>query len=101
MSKTPDEIKRGLGACGATEMGRHSECTYSNEPKCMQTLLQDALAYIRQLEAERDAAVNDASLFPDCGTCKYNPYKKGYIPNDCDDCVDHCNWQWRGVQQEE
>lgn len=54
-----------------------------------------------KLQAERDAAVADVALFPDCCTCKYDPRKKGYIPNDCDDCIEHCNYKWRGVTKEE
>ena len=96
--KTPDEIKKGLAMC--THGADCSQCPYTLYECSKNQMEQDALAYIRQLEAERDAAVNDVSLFPDCGTCKYNPRKKGYIPNDCDDCVNHCNWQWRGVKEE-
>lgn len=55
--KTPDEIKKGLYACGTDEChGQHTDCPYNNghsEP-CIMNVCGDALAYIEQLEAERE-----------------------------------------------
>jgi hypothetical protein len=109
-----ETIKKGLKCDDC------SGCPYNNLDNGCDWSEEYALAYIEQLEAannelltkveqletkchqlerERDAALNDVSLFPECGTCKYDPRKKGYIPNDCDDCVGHCNWVWRGVKE--
>ena len=56
--KTPEEIKKGLYACGADEChGQHTDCPYNDghtEP-CIMYVCADALAYIEQLEAERTA----------------------------------------------
>jgi hypothetical protein len=55
--KTPDEIKKGLYACGTDEChGQHTDCPYNDghtEP-CIMYLCADALTYIEQLEAERE-----------------------------------------------
>lgn len=53
MTKTPNEIKKGLECCRTGDFGRHSNCPYNiTEPNCMQRMLADALAYIQQLEAD-------------------------------------------------
>ena len=67
MTRTPDEIKKGLECC---TMPLCAECPYDNEPSCV-VKNADALALIRwheekneamhaeivRLQAERDAAV--------------------------------------------
>ena len=55
MSKTPDEIKKGLECChvGDCECER---CPYQKANSCMHWLKQDALEYIQQLEAGIDHA---------------------------------------------
>ena len=58
--KTPDEIKKGLGSCSADEChGDHVDCPYIGNVLCIREICYDALAYIQQLERERDAAVAD------------------------------------------
>lgn len=55
--KTPDEIKKGLYACGVYKChGKHTDCPYNNghTATCIRYLCADALAYIKQLEAERE-----------------------------------------------
>lgn len=49
--KTPDEIKRGLEVCSAN--ADCNQCPYV-ERSCIDSLIQNALAYIRQLEEDRD-----------------------------------------------
>ena len=55
--KTPDEIKKGLYACGTDECHRqHTDCPYNNghsEP-CIMNVCGDALAYIEQLESRAE-----------------------------------------------
>ena len=57
----------------------------------------DALAYIQQLERERDAAADDMRTKEYyCETCAH--YTPGYF---CPGCRNKSNWQWRGVQEVE
>lgn len=55
--KTPDEIKKGLYACGTDEChGQHTDCPYNDghtEP-CIMYVCADALAYIEQLESRAE-----------------------------------------------
>ena len=63
--KTPEEIKNGLECCSTT--GKREECAYAErcaivaeeDPRMWfgEPVMKDALAYIQQLERERDAAV--------------------------------------------
>ena len=91
--KTPDEIKKALKCC-ATLHGCN-ECPYHGE-KCVSTSTEDTLAYIQQLERERDAAVADLAENRRCETCKH--YTPGYF---CVGCRCGDKWKWRGVQEVE
>ena len=98
--KTPDEIKMALEHCSTKKpcpcCPMWDEC---KESSSLKPLWNNALAYIQQLEAERDAAVKDCSCFM-CYTCadsnngdncnwctSVNGYRTGYV--------------WRGVQKED
>ena len=141
MSKSPDEIKKGLECCMDYQNCTEEEgpqCPYCDVKRCMEALLADALALIqqlesdkqqlegmlthmnqlrdaaagralkmeervRQLEAERDAAVADltemAELVPD-GVCKWCDQ------TECESmCMMHATerpgFKWRGVQKED
>lgn len=49
--KTPEEIKRAMKGCAKDDC---RECAYyKNRATCMEEMMVDALAYIRQLEALR------------------------------------------------
>lgn len=105
--RTPEEIKSALaadyGCCSECEYGK---LTYDKPYGCAERALkqqaaEDALAYIQQLERERDAAVEILHDFKMCAGCNH----KG-----CADCrwFDDMtmknkdlrdNWQWRGVQK--
>lgn len=51
--KTADEIKRGLATCAEDDC---RDCAYyKGKATCLQGMIADALAYIKRLEAERDA----------------------------------------------
>lgn len=102
--KMPEEIKKGLENCCA---GICSGCPYGEE--CEKHLagggdmipadvvfIDDALAYIQQLERERDAAVRDLEANKRCETCMY--YTPDYF---CLGCRNGSNWQWRGVREVE
>lgn len=78
--KTPWEIKRSLFCCSE---GECHKCYYENECDAVRgrimcnALLEDNMAYIQQLEKERDAAVRDIqnAKWLLCHVCKnyYRP----------------------------
>lgn len=94
--KTPEEIKKGLECCSISHDYCGTECPYNcyANGSAKLSLLKDALAYIQQLEREKDAAVADLRIYAGCKVCKFGDLK---FPNDCMDCIRMCNWQWRGV----
>ena len=101
--KTPEEIKKGLECCKSNPTC--SICPYYNEDDC-QVMESDALAYIQQLERERDAAVKDLEAMggdrPCCGTCLHENCGTNEEP--CSSCWAGYlinQWQWRGVQEVE
>lgn len=116
-SRTPEEIKKGLECCMFDSEGlcNCDECPYVDDGCIYEMLNKDAIAYIRQLERERDAAVEqlkavDVSSYFECAHCKHEELCD--LPvwpcNDCDNeecpchtCSDGSNWQWRGVQEVE
>lgn len=64
---------------------------------------RDLLAVeLEQVERERDAAVEDlrkvAQAVSVCFCCKRRDEE--YVSNDCMDCINSCNWQWRGVKED-
>ena len=57
MTKTHDEIKKGLGCCN--EWCNIESCPYWEDSNCTNNVRNDALALIQQLEAElKDAQAN-------------------------------------------
>lgn len=108
--KTPEEIKKGLECCiletDDTSLIDHCRaCLYRSTGLCFRHLLEDALAYIQQLERERDAAVEDLETMGEdrayCDTCLHNNTNHKEEP--CSSCMSGYlinNWQWRGVPQE-
>ena len=116
--KAPEEIKKGL-ACRAKW---HSVCKHRCD-KCdsfvaayhTDDVCTDALAYIQQLERERDAAMAqlkavDVNSYFECAHCKHEELCNSPVwpCNDCDNeeclchtCSDGSNWQWRGVEEVE
>ena len=138
MTRTLDEIKKGLECCKEDEcFGDRENCPYTADPKlCVGVMCADALALIQQLEtdkqqlegllthmnqlrdaaagralkmeervhqleAERDAAVED--MHGRCPSCKH--YDKDPKEEPCASCSSGYgnmdNWQWRGVQKED
>lgn len=121
--RTPEEIKNGLSTC--TQSGDCPNCPYETDCKehaesgdnlwLGEPAMADALAYIQQLERERDAAVEqlkavDVNSYFECAHCKREELCNSpvWLCNDCDNeecpchtCTDGSNWQWRGVQEVE
>lgn len=134
MMRSPDEIKEWLGDPVPVHFHRGNPEPYLTPLayKTLEELFADALALIRQLEAqnaekdarikqleaERDAAVADirlafTSYVGTCQTCKHGenqadciePIRCGNCENEkckCQSCDSYdSNWEWRGVQKEE
>ena len=129
--KTPDEIKKSLEACGSDEChGHHAGCPYEDDLFCTMHICGDALAYIQQLERERDEARNDLDTINYANTELYSGYEAMKRERDaavellhgfCGACANEgkheicveCSrrlpfepddkddyWQWRGVHEE-
>lgn len=102
--KSPDEIKKGLELCNADEChGQHTDCPYHQDLMCIRNICADALAYIQQLEAERDALqkyITD-STWAACDICKHGI--DGASVLDCKHIreVGVPCFEWRGVQKED
>lgn len=126
--KTPDEIKKGLETCSADEChGQHTDCPYHPDLMCIRNICADALALIQQLqaenaekderiqqlEAERDAAVEDmkqAAIYLCCACKKYHHAVRGVSQHYCEvtgeredfsGAISCGMFEWRGVQKEE
>lgn len=106
--KTADEIKEAMLHCSPVSC-RSTGCPYKADtpkyegdmPVCRMKLWHDMRHLIHQLEAERDAAVED--MHGRCPSCKY--YDKDPKEEPCASCSSGYgnmdNWQWRGVQRED
>lgn len=113
--KTPEESKKGLECCINRETGC-TECPYDNLPhdECVAAMKSDTLAYIQQLERERDAAVNSLKRYAACNDCKHFSElncneRSDFLPCyvaccdqkcPCGTCKYGSNWQWRGEEAE-
>ena len=97
-TKTPDEIKKGLWCC--TELDDCKGCPYIGDG-CNTHLKKDLAEYIRQLEAERDAAVADLRRGFSCFACKN--WKRPEKAAECFQCQYGRirRFEWRGVQKED
>lgn len=94
--KTPEEIKKGMNHCSCSEPC--VECLYDgrNFPLCIIRMLKDAIAYIQQLEAERDLVVEMLRNNPHCCEfCRHMPVG-GYVCTSNPKADGSC-WEWRGV----
>lgn len=118
MTKTPDEIKKGLDCCTDGNIVCAGNCVFDDDvmlgyPDCVKMLMTNALALIQQLEAEnaekderiqqleaeRDAAV--AGLKSNC-TCPECKYFSDEVQDPCRTCRSSTSkFEWRGVQKEE
>lgn len=100
MSKTPDEIKRVMEYLATRDMSKKLELWEEGIAYDWQEdTAADALAYIRQREAERDAAVKNLGFTRDCKECKH------YDCRACDEPCKNCGdgspcWEWRGLPEQ-
>lgn len=113
LSKTPDEIKKGLECYAKKEFCAGRSCAYYNALCDCDSLLSDAFSYIQQLEAqnaellekikqlerERDAAIHDLKKTRECTTCEYVKKSPSELP--CVSCgIILKNYEWRGPCEE-
>ena len=123
MTRTPDEIKKGLECCADGNIECAGNCVFDDDinlcfPDCVKLLMTNALALIqqlqaqnaekdariKQLEAERDAAVEALKSFGGCMACtNANVLKRDSPCKECilDGLVTRDYWMWRGVTKEE
>lgn len=100
--KTPEEIKKGLECCLRMDCG---SCPYMTMEDECRDIFDHALAYIQQLERERDAAVQ--CIPRACGYCKHViDYGLSNTPGcknpECRNISGiNTGWQWRGVLEVE
>lgn len=95
--KTPDEIKRGLECC-QHGVCYGSVCPYYNS--ACRRLGEDALAYIQQLERERDALIEHLKLRLVCPMCKH--YGQSTVEEPCAWCgSEHTNFEFCGVEEDD
>lgn len=112
MSKTPDEIKKWMKCCSINPP-KCNECPANIENSlCDISMLRSTLAYIQQLERERDAVIEDIKVAATflCQTCKkYHPAVIDGTKHFCDEIpADHFDdgaiacgmYEWRGVKEE-
>lgn len=55
---------------------------------------------LRQIKAERDAAIGDLERIKYCGACKHCDSLALPIPEVCKQCSNGSNWEWREVKTE-
>ena len=96
--KTPEDIKKGLECC-AEDGNCSAGCPYNPIRDCGNALYSDALAYIQQLERERNVAVARLARFRKCIDCAHygDVVKNNAI---CEGCEFGSEWQWRGVKND-
>lgn len=106
--RTPDEIKKGLEYYAETDLAKKlNACKQGLKYWYAEDVAADALAYIQQLERERDAAVEAAH--GSCLACSHYHYNVDVFGH----CINYelCEhggdvwegkdlWQWRGVQND-
>lgn len=108
--KTPEEIKLGLECCinSADLYNGCNLCPYNDEKFACFEVQVDALAYIWQLEREKETLLAGIKLHGGiCMMCKYYSTPEYELPcGNC--CVIYPNdreaenlWEWRGVEEEQ
>jgi hypothetical protein len=77
-------------------------------PRVVHTMLHKAAdsieslaAELEQVKRERDAVVEDLKKRSECNVCAHQHHRSAedYLKSSCMNCVNFCNWQWRGVNE--
>ena len=96
--KTPDEIKRGL-ECGDCKICSYSDRNNNDGDFHCNEVEGDALAYIQQLERERDALIDHLKVRVVCPMCKH--WGQSAVEEPCAWCgSEHNNFEFCGVEDE-
>lgn len=96
-----DDMRRFVDDYTQSECNECDQLEYvNNERDGLNIMLAQAQAMLETRTKERDAAVEDlrkvCRAVSVCFCCKSRDAE--YVSNDCMDCVNSCNWQWRGVE---
>lgn len=96
---TPDEIKKWLSDGPDYHVHRGEVCLSYTQFTDLRWKLQDTLAYIQQLERERNVLINALRHGIVCEVCKHFGKKMNEEP--CGWCGGtHSSFEWRGVEDE-
>ena len=121
MTRTPEEIKKGIECCYAMDCNCLKRgCPYIGMRLCHDHVLKDARDYIlkleadvkigqikleeafakcSQLEAERCRLIDTIRVYGGCEFCLHSDCDMSQEP--CLYCVDNERWEWSGVQKED
>lgn len=92
------------------ELERLQNCRHECDIVCLLDKYNEKCAELERVTRERDAAVGD--LRGACGYCKHEPTcdigfglceicdRPDGCTSPCKDCVDSCNWEWRGPKED-
>ena len=95
--KKPDEIKKALECCFQNSE-QCADCPYY-PTSCDRELVRDAREYIRQLETERDALIEEIGICCACWLCKYGRLDSDQWPCAVCDYM-RSRFEWRGLPKE-
>lgn len=103
MSKTADEIKKGLECCAVSIYQCADDCPYKGECYGEQPL-KDVLALIQQLESKLNQAVEDIRMLGRtgefiCPVCAHFNHGEG-TKGECVKCLTGDGFRWRGLKDE-
>lgn len=91
--KSPEEIKNGLRHCRKMSIC-NNKCKYYMETECNVKLLDDAKAYIEQLEEQIQLMM--IQMKGDCGVCRNR------ASNICNECLNKYGrplWEYEGLPE--
>lgn len=108
--KTPDEIKKDLQHCSQRTQLHCLGCSHDGESFCTHKLTAEALAYIQQLERERDALQAALKATDPCNNCKNSCTARGcdgecclcdhWETCVCLECDTDSHWEWAGIKED-
>ena len=104
MTRTPDDIKKGLQCCLSREVESCESCPYVHITSCARESAKDSLALIQQFESKLHQAVDDIRLLAHmefaCPVCAYHNHGEG-TKGECVKCLTGDGFRWRGETDED
>lgn len=111
--KTPDEIKSMLNCCATSTCDCCPYYDADDYDECTGAMAETALAYIQQLERERDALLNIVRQYGECEICLHRVTddtdceEACYMCGECnkEECVccgcttTNSHWDWEGIKE--